>query len=289
MKILAIGDFHGKFPVKLKKEIEKNLDEIDLILALGDYTGLDEWRPFFHKQLTEAKKGKEVMNVRDVMSKKEYNALVKKDFKAGLDVLKELNKFGKKVYVIFGNGDWYNAYHNRGHKTFEPKIKPLKNLYEMSHKNRKFNGINFIGVGGYMDPDIYFNKKEWAEAQNKKSLKLRIKRRSKSKNKFFNQLTKSKGKRIFVLHYTPVGAFDIVKSVKANPMNGKSVGVGFFTSAIKKYKPKLALCGHMHEYQGKKRLGNTIVVNPGAAYNGKAAIIDFDEEKNQLGKVRFLK
>jgi predicted phosphodiesterase len=40
MKILAIGDFHGKFPAKLKKEARK----VDLILSTGDYAGIDEWR-----------------------------------------------------------------------------------------------------------------------------------------------------------------------------------------------------------------------------------------------------
>ncbi len=33
MKILAIGDFHGKFPVELKKLVK----EVDLILSVGDY------------------------------------------------------------------------------------------------------------------------------------------------------------------------------------------------------------------------------------------------------------
>ena len=47
MKLLAIGDFHGKFPEKLKRKIEKEKPE--LILANGDYTGIDDWRPFLKK------------------------------------------------------------------------------------------------------------------------------------------------------------------------------------------------------------------------------------------------
>lgn len=35
MKILAIGDFHGKFPGKLKKLIKK--ENPDLILCTGDF------------------------------------------------------------------------------------------------------------------------------------------------------------------------------------------------------------------------------------------------------------
>jgi Icc-related predicted phosphoesterase len=35
----------------------------------------------------------------------------------------------------------------------------------------------------------------------------------------------------------------------------------------------------MHEYQGKKKLGKSLVVNPGYAHNGKAAIIDWPSLK----------
>lgn len=33
MRILVIGDFHGKFPKKLKKEAKK----VDLVVSVGDY------------------------------------------------------------------------------------------------------------------------------------------------------------------------------------------------------------------------------------------------------------
>lgn len=43
MKILAIGDFHGKFPEKLKKKIGK--EKPDLIVSIGDYI------PFYYRKL----------------------------------------------------------------------------------------------------------------------------------------------------------------------------------------------------------------------------------------------
>ena len=43
MKMLVLGDFQGKFPFKLKRKIEKIKDEIDFIVGLGDYAGIDEW------------------------------------------------------------------------------------------------------------------------------------------------------------------------------------------------------------------------------------------------------
>jgi len=43
MKILAIGDFHGEFPSKLNKIIDK--EKIDLVISLGDYP------PFHYRKL----------------------------------------------------------------------------------------------------------------------------------------------------------------------------------------------------------------------------------------------
>ena len=113
------------------------------------------------------------------------------------------------------------------------------------------------------------------------------KRREKTKKKLFEIIRKTKGKRIFLFHYTPKGFFDIIKD-KENPHHGESAGINFFLQAIKRYKPKLVICGHMEEYQGKKKLGQTLIVATGAASEGKAAVIEFDEEKGKVRKVRFL-
>lgn len=42
MKILAIGDFHGKFPEKLKKRIVK--EKADLIISVGDHPDTSKLR-----------------------------------------------------------------------------------------------------------------------------------------------------------------------------------------------------------------------------------------------------
>ena len=43
MKILAIGDFHGKFPMKLKKLAKS----ADLIVSVGDYPAWSLKKEFF--------------------------------------------------------------------------------------------------------------------------------------------------------------------------------------------------------------------------------------------------
>ncbi len=272
MKILAIGDFHGRFPEGLKRKLKK--EDFDLIIGLGDYTGLPEWRPIVLAQLRAGKKGKEIPNGENVIGKKKYKALIKRDFMAGLKVLRELNNFGKPCLIIFGNGDWYKFFANKIGKNYEKYVKKMKNLRQINYGVAKFKGIYFIGFGGYMDIDAFFNKREWKD-EDEESIRERIARREKSRKLLNKNLRKAKGEKILVLHYAPKGAFDIIHGGKANPLTGKSAGVGFFAEAIKKYKPKLVFCGHMHEYQGKKKLGKSLVVNPGDAERGRAAIIDY--------------
>lgn len=294
MRILVLGDFQGNFSDRMFRKIKK--EEFDLVVGVGDYTGIDEWKPFILHSLREVKKGMPHPSPIDFFGKRRFKKLLGKDRKAAKFVLRRLNKIGKPVLLIFGNGDdeWYKYKFDK--KVSPPKksnikfIKSLKNIREMTYGRIKYNGINFVGFGGYMDIDSYFNQEEWKEEDENK-VKRRIARREKSKKHLFETLRKAKGEKIFVFHYPPQGAFDIIRDRKDNPMDGKSAGIGFFRDAILKYKPKLVLCGHMHEYQGAKKIGRTSVVNPGDAGAGKYAIVEYSEfvkgEKGKKIKVKF--
>ena len=283
MKILAVGDFQGLFPRKLQRAINK--EEFDLIVGVGDYGGISDWRPWVMQNLRDSKAGKPYLTAEEYFGKKGLKRLVKRDNMAAMHVLQTLD---------FGNGDdgWYTYKFSKG---LPPSIKGnrkilnrLINFRDITYSSAKLKGINFVGFGGYMDIDAYFDKKIFPDA---KKNGLRMHRRTKSRNNFLKRLKNigNKNGKILVLHYPPKGAFNIIRDKKDNPMNGKSAGIGFFTEAIKKYKPKLVLCGHMHEYQGFKRVGNTIVVNPGDAEKGKYAIIDYPSNGNGKIKVRIVK
>src|SRR3989344_3709995 len=230
MKMLVLGDFQGKFPFKLKRKIEKIKDEIDFIVGLGDYAGIDEWKPYIMKYIKIMKVSGRQESFEDFVARKKYNSLMKKDFELSKKVYKILDSFGKPIHYIFGNSDdeWYNY-------PFGGKIWKIKN-----RKNRH----------------------------------------KKAEKKLFDILKKTKkgtkgneNPLIFVLHYPPYGVFDIIKAGKNNPMNKKSAGVKFFTSAIKKYKPLLVFCGHMHEYKGMKKFHNTLVINPGEEEKEKLLLL----------------
>ncbi len=135
--------------------------------------------------------------------------------------------------------------------------------------------------------DEYLYKKHFSSKEDDPSImKKRLRRRERTKKKLFEMLSKTLGKRIFILHYPPRGVFDIIRDKKDNPMNGQSAGIGFFSEAIRKYNPLLVLCGHMHEYQGMKKLHGVPVVNPGDAEKGKYAIVEL--ENGRVKKARFV-
>lgn len=288
MKILVIGDLHGKIIPNLRKEIAKS--EYDFVIGLGDYAGIDEWYPYIRYIFSLGKSYMENKFVRkspqEFFGKKKFRKLLEKDYRVGKEVLMFLDNLGKPGFYVFGNGDedWYNyPFSNnilKAKKRNLAFLKKIKNIKEMNYKVKYNNGISFLGFGGYMDANVNASArdKEW-----QKRVDIRAK---KAENKMDSLVKKIDKKSIFILHYPPKGIFDKI-SDKKNVFHGGSVGVDFFRKAILKKKPFLVLCGHMHEYQGKKKLGSSLVVNPGDGGNGKFAIIDIDEQKGKVRSVKF--
>jgi len=289
MKILAIGDFHGKFPMKLKKFAK----DVDFVIALGDYAGIEGWRPWLKYVFKLRARGEPVnITIKDFLGKKRFSKLMKDDDLAGREVLRQLNHLNKKVIFVFGNGDdrFYTYPFGKffqGTKTNSNFVKELRNLTNITYGKKRVFGIDFAGFGGFMDASANYDAKS-KEPDEIARVKRVHKRNSIAARKFKSILKGTLKDKIFVFHYPPKGAFDLIHE-KGNPYNGESAGVEFFAHEIKKHKPILALCGHMHEYQGVKKIGKTLVVNPGAASHGKAAIIEIDDCSKKIEKIRFVK
>ena len=286
MKILIVGDIHGKTE-KLEKEIPKH--KFDFVVGVGDYAGIGEWRSYikycFSSKISNMEERAKLKSPTEFYGKEKFKELLKKDYEAGKKVLNFLNSLRKPGFFVFGNGDeeWYNVFFIKSLKAKKRNLnflKKIKNVKNINYGIGKFKGIQFLGFGGYMDATAN-NKsrdKEWQERVNK--------RMKKAENKFNFFLKKINWKSIFVFHYPPLGAFDIIKD-KKNPFHGGSSGIDFYRNGILKKKPSLVLCGHMEEYQGKKKIGNSLIVNPGEGAHGKFAIVDFDEDKRKVKKVKF--
>jgi len=60
--------------------------------------------------------------------------------------------------------------------------------------------------------------------------------------------------------------------------SGRHIGSSSIREFIERVRPILVLCGHVHEAPGIDRIGETIIVNPGPARDGRCAIANLDED-----------
>ncbi|PIU75595.1 hypothetical protein COS75_03430 [Candidatus Pacearchaeota archaeon CG06_land_8_20_14_3_00_35_12] len=291
MKILAIGDFHGKICPNIKKVLEKK--EYDTILCAGDFTGMAKIRDIIFKSWKEEK-----APWYEIIGIKKAKRLLKEDFNLGVDILKYLNSLRKKVFLVFGNSDYYRSWvfpkKKKGKLTygyleplgcFNDVIKKLPNLNLIQKEKRKINNLIIGGHGEYLDVTIFVATNVLNET--KEEHKIRLKRYKRRKKEVFD-LFKGKKPDIFLIHYPPYKVLDIVK-YKNSPLYKKHAGFEPYTQVIKEYKPFLVICGHMHEYQGIKKIGKSIMVNPGLAEKGRFAVIDVDSNKKKVKSVKFFR
>ncbi len=263
----------------LKKKIEK--ENVNLIVGVGDYADTSVLRDIEFKFWKKLKTEK---NFEKILGKERYLRLLKKIVKSQKIILNSLKKLNKPFFGIYGNSDYLNKdvkkYSLNGLESFFKTS--LFCLLKTSKK--RFKGIFIRGLSGYRGA----SSKGLINIDNVKKKKLkkfnegwvkRLKRLfTNYNNKKFN---------VFVVHDVPYGYFDVIR-YKKSPLYGKSIGDKYILRFIKKYQPSLVLCGHMHEYQGKKKIGKTILITTGSAADGKAVIIEIDEKKGKIKKIKFI-
>ncbi|MCF7862215.1 metallophosphoesterase [Candidatus Woesearchaeota archaeon] len=150
-------------------------------------------------------------------------------------VLRRMNKWNVPVYIIHGN--------HESESSLKIACKVHSNISFIHQKVVVVDSYAIIGYGGggFAERDKSFLK--WLESAKGKFKRL---------------------EKIFVTHGPPFGT-------KLDKL-GDYVGNKSYTAAIKRYKPVLYVCGHLHENEGKRDLiGGTIVLNPGPL--GKFMII----------------
>jgi len=129
MKILAIGDFHGRVPRFLKKVIKK--EKPDLIISTGDYCG-DHGNEFFFRYVYATD-----LAFEDVLGKKKWKKLENLNIKEGKETIKFLNKFKIPIFTVSGNND-RSGYKDIG-ETNSAK-------YKWNEKPSRWCGCNESGV-----------------------------------------------------------------------------------------------------------------------------------------------
>jgi uncharacterized protein len=151
------------------------------------------------------------------------------------EVLRRVNSWNIPVYIIHGN--------HESEDSLRAACSMHKNIYFIHKTVKKINDYAIIGYGGggFAERDRSFIK--WMDNVKKKFAGLN---------------------KVLLTHGPPYGT-------KLDKL-GEYVGNKSYTAAIKRYKPVLHVCGHLHENEGKRDMINqTIVINPGP--NGKVIMI----------------
>jgi len=240
MKILAIGDPHGKIP-KIGTILKR--EKPDLIICTGDFADDEKIRSLIFKNWGKPWYWK--------IGKKKAGELVRKSEKKGREVLRFLKKLKIPVYIIPGNYDGGDSFRKMG-----------KKLHFCQNKKFRIGDYYLVFHGGYMDAKIFFATNVLSEGISE--MKMRKKRNDTEKKKLIKILGKTNGKIILVTHIPAYGLFDKVRN-KESPMNNRHIGIEAYEYIIKKYKPRLYICGHMHENQGIKKIGKTTAICLGEA------------------------
>ena len=102
MKILVIGDLHGKKPVI-------GFKDFDCIVQIGDVCDDRGFRPYLNKFINLLRQGKEVSGMDEFIiskvGKKGFNRIVSESLSRGHEILRYLDSFGKPVFFVPGNWD----------------------------------------------------------------------------------------------------------------------------------------------------------------------------------------
>ena len=137
MRFLLVGDFHGKFPSKLKNKIKK--EKFDYILCTGDLANLDKIRKYIFKYWT-------TQVWWQAIGIKKARKIEKESFDSGLRILKELG--GELFGVWLQDGSQVNLY-------FSTLINRVEELMEDIADRKKDTG------GDASDLSVPLEKKQW--------------------------------------------------------------------------------------------------------------------------------
>lgn len=158
-------------------------------------------------------------------------------------ILKELS-YASKVLFVHGNCDPITL----------SKIEKSGNAENLHSRRVDINGFIFIGSGGSLKTP-FRTRIEYAEEQIVKHL-----------NKA--SMAISDERVIVVSHDPPFNTkLDRIYS-------GDHVGSNALREFILSRKPIIVTCGHVHEGRGIDKVSDSIVVNPGPAFNGYCALAE---------------
>ncbi len=219
-------------------ELPKNLDEvikknkIEVIVCVGDI-GFVPKKPWLEKSWKKIRG--------DFMDNK-YKEYVDK-----------IASFGLPFLTLRGD-----TYIHVGKTTADKFLRKHKNVINKWTGKYKIREQNFIFF------DISFEPETMKES-NKTRFFISKMRKNKSRELKLNKMLKENKNSILISHNPPYGYLDKIHS-------GKHIGSKILLNAIKKYQPKLVLCGHIHEAKGEGKIGKSKIYNLG--WHGDYKIVE---------------
>jgi len=143
--------------------------------------------------------------------------------------LQQLNSIGKKIYVIPGN-------HEEPVEKFAEAVKEFSNCINVHEQAFEIENYVFLayGGGGFAMEDAEFRKlaRKWYGTYKNKKI-------------------------VLVTHMPPY-------ATKLDKLSMGHVGSKDYRKFIERIKPKLAICGHLHETADlQDKIGKTKVIHPG--------------------------
>ena len=306
MKILVIGDLHGRKP-------RIHFKDFDCIIQVGDVCDDSKISPYIKEWFKLLKKEEISMTDEDFIiskiGKKNFKRYERESLKKGKEILKYLDSFGKPIFMVAGNWDqsygpskiknldksdynYMKAFYDwyLGDKINSKLIKGLKNIKDCMHRNHESFGVNFLGYGLSSGGE---------NLRRGNSIKLNVSKNEfeklrKSLGKIFNKLSVAYKKRnkkfptIFISHDIPYNTkLDVVKDKKSYAYK-KHLGSYTARRFCEKYQPLLCIGGHVHEGKGKDKIGKTTVINAGFGKDANV-LIDLDEKRGKIRKIEFYK
>jgi len=308
MKILVIGDLHGRKP-KIPTR------DFDCMVVVGDVCDDRDIAPIYRKFFAYLKDVKDSPNFetfakKHLKGKTTLKKLEKKSLKRGNELLKYLDTFNKPIFMVAGNWDKsygssrikdYNKNSYNYSKAFydwwlgskiNPKLlKGTKNIANIMYRSKEFKGLNFVGYGLSSAPETMKHKKTLRKNLTKNQLEKLKNAYQKIQDKLNSAYRKRKNKRLptfFVTHNIPYNTkLDIVTNKKSYAYK-KHLGSTIARDFCKRFQPLICVGGHIHDHQGKDKIKNTLVVNTG--FGPKSTVlVDINAEKKKIKEVEFVK
>jgi Icc-related predicted phosphoesterase len=253
VKICAIGDPHGDLG-----KVRQTPKDVDFYLVTGDLGKADLARKIFFENLKRKKEGLTEKEIGIKENKKIHDEI----HNSTLDVLKILSERAP-VYSIQGNvGITTGAQAKKrsemeGFKHIATRkiIDESKDMHIVKNVIRKIGGLRI----GFLE---YFVDEGWARRFGSRDRMSEAKKDSEKAKRILKRFGKVD---ILVCHQPPFGYLDKVSGKYGAPKgwHGKHAGSKVILNYIKKFQPGRVFCGHIHEGEGRVKIGKSDVFNLG--------------------------